>query len=401
MSDNKTGASEAALGWGILAAVFGALFYLIWWYFSTEIKDAIRWLRYGEMWIVSLFVSDDFTVNWKGQDIDFDSAMKMAREMPADQINGDFLSLISTVAMTPYLYIVFAFTLGFALWTLFRGPGSEHRESFNLDSLIKKQANIFPIIAPMINFNPAKLPSRAPGAPVPAELPMFAEALSPEEWVAYYSIPAPDGKIDEETAHKAFAKQLGQRWRGAKHLEPYMQVILAGCCLKAARKRNDSDALMGRLAKCWDGNKGLNLSIDKTLLKEARAVIANKDISGSVLRKCNEHAWETTALIRALATARDEGGVLAPAQFIWLRGHNRDLWYPLNNLGRQSYHMEAIGAMAHYKAEKLAQRPIPRPKVTDAVKTLSEYMASSKARAIPQLDYSNSKKRGVQKLKTA
>ena len=42
-----------------------------------------------------------------------------------------------------------------------------------------------------------------------------------------------------------------------------------------------------------------------------------------------------------------------------------------------------------------------RPKVIDAVKTLSEYMVSNRVRAIPQLDYTNSKKRGVQKLKTA
>ena len=96
-----------------------------------------------------------------------------------------------------------------------------------------------------------------------------------------------------------------------------------------------------------------------------------------------------------------EGGVLAPAQFVWLRAHDRALWYPLNNLGRQTLHMEAMGATAHYKAEKLAQRPIPRPKVVDAVKSLVEFMASNRIRALPQLDYSHSKKRGVKKLKTA
>jgi intracellular multiplication protein IcmP len=63
--------------------------------------------------------------------------------------------------------------------------------------------------------------------------------------------------------------------------------------------------------------------------------------------------------------------------------------------------MEAIGATAHFKAEKLAQRPIPRPKVSDSVKSLSEYIESPRARALPQLDYSGSKKRGVKKLKTA
>ena len=103
--------------------------------------------------------------------------------------------------------------------------------------------------------------------------------------------------------------------------------------------------------------------------------------------------------MRALAFARSEGGVLAPAQFVWLRAHDRGLWYPLNNMGRQSFHMEAMGAMAHFKAERMTQRPIPVAKMGDAVKTIKEYMGSQRARPIPQLDYSGSKKKGIKAAK--
>jgi intracellular multiplication protein IcmP len=325
--------------------------------------------------------------------------MKAAKEIPASRIDAEFLSALSTVAMHPYLIVVVVVLLCFGVWALFRGPGSEHRRKYDLNTLIKKQSNIFPIVSPFIDFNPAKLPPRPPGAPVPAELPIFAEALSPEEWIVYNEIPVVDQKLDQEATTKAFAKQLGSRWRGAKHLEPYKQVLLAACCLKAARKRADADAMLGKLAQCWSDKKGLH--VERQLLREARSVLSNGTLSSSTLKKCNEHAWETTALMRALTTAREEGGVLAPAQFVWLRAHDRALWYPLNNLGRQSLHMEAIGATAHFKAEKLAQRPIPRPKVSDSVKSLSEYIESPRARALPQLDYSGSKKRGVKKLKTA
>jgi intracellular multiplication protein IcmP len=61
--------------------------------------------------------------------------------------------------------------------------------------------------------------------------------------------------------------------------------------------------------------------------------------------------------------------------------------------------MEAIGAMCHYKAEKLAQRPIPRPKMEDAVSSISDYMSSDTARPIPPLDYSKSKKRAIKKVR--
>ncbi len=401
MADQKPGGSEAALGWGILGCVFAALGYLVWSFFSTEIKSAIRWLRYAEMWVAGLFLPDDYTVVWQGQKIPYNELMRFAKAMPPNRLDNEFIGVLSAVGMQPYQWVVIAIFLLFGTWALFKGPGSEHRQSFDLDSLIKKQANIFPIIAPFISFNPTKQPPRAPGSPVPAELPSFAEALGPEEWLAYNTIPVPDQKIDEDAAAKAFAKQLGPRWKGVQALAPYKQVLIAAFILKAGRKRADSDDLLGRLALCWSHEKGLQLSKDRTLLREARAILKNRALSEKFIAKCNQHAWETTAMMRALVTAREEGGVLAPAQFVWLRAHDRVLWYPLNNIGRQSFHMEAVGAMAHYKAEKMAQRPIPRPKMGDAVKTIAEYMTSTRARAIPQLDYSNSKKSGIKKLKNA
>lgn len=402
MADAKKSATyESALGWGILLCVFAGLAWLVWFYFKVEIRSGIRWIRYGEMWLMSWFVPDDYAVMWKGQPINYKEFMDMAAKIPAKRIDGQLISALSTVGLAPYIWVICVLASAFGFWALFRGPGSEHRKKFDLNTLIQKQANIFPIISPFINFNPAKLPPRPPGAPVPSELPIFAEALSPEEWVVFNEIPVNGNKLDEEVAVKAFTKQLGPRWRGAKHLPAYRQVLMAAFCLKAARKRADSDTMLARLAKCWSEKDGLKLSRDSKLIREARAVLANQALSGGVLKKCNEHAWENTAMVRGLMTARSEGGVLAPAQFVWLRAHDRGLWYPLNNLGRQSFHMEAMGAMAHYKAEKMAQRPIPRPKVADAVKTLSEFLASGKARTLPQMDYSKSKNRGVKKLKTA
>lgn len=401
MSDKKAGGTEAAMGWGILLAVLAALCWLVWYHFNQEFRDGIRWIRWGEMWLISHFVDDSYSVMVKNSPVNFKELMQLAHDIPSKDLTNEFIGILSAAAMRPLLPFIGLITCLFALWALFRGPGTEHRSKFDINTLIKKQSNTFPIIAPFIDFNPSDMPPRAPGSPVPAELPIFAEALSPEEWIVYNEIPVVNNKLDEEAANKAFAKQLGPRWRGAKNLPPYKQIMLAAFCLKAARKRADSDTMMGRLAKCWSAKDGLKLSRDRSLLREARAVLANTNIAGKVLKKCNEHAWETTAMMRGLASAREEGGVLAPAQFVWLRAFDRTLWYPLNNMGRQSLHMEAMGAMTHYKSEKLVQRPIPRPKVTDAVKSLVEYMLSKHVRVLPQLDYGRSKKRGVKKLKTA
>jgi intracellular multiplication protein IcmP len=62
--------------------------------------------------------------------------------------------------------------------------------------------------------------------------------------------------------------------------------------------------------------------------------------------------------------------------------------------------MEALGSMSHYKIEKRVGRPIPRPKVEEAVEMLNEYMTSDRARPVPNLDYSGPKRRSIKKIKS-
>ncbi len=391
-----------------MLVVIAVLVWLFWHYYDVEVRNIVRWIRYSEIWVISWFVGDNYTLAFQGQDLNFNFGMNGVENPKQGQHPGIanlhkneldlyYLTLINALAMQP-LKIPFIILYGLAaLWCIFRGPHTQYRQKLGLEGLIERQSQFFPVTAPFAAFDPSKQPPRPPGSPVPAELPPFAEALGPEEWLAYYSVPIPDGQIDQTAAARAFQKQLGGRWKGVQALKPYKQILVAAFCLKAARKRNDADAMLGRLAMCWSLKGGLNLGRDKKLLKDARAVLRNKAISAKTLAKVNRHAFETTALIRALAVAREEGGVLAPAQFVWLRAHDRRLWYPLNNMGRQSFHMEAVGAMAHYKAEKMTDRPIPVPKMEGAVETIQEYMHTDRARPIPQLDYSGSKKRGVKK----
>ena len=401
MSDGKPeGSADVAMGWGILAVILGAVCFLVWWIWAPEIANILRWLRYGQLWLVSQFVGDDFSVTWGNFEMNIHQWRDSLGRVAPENIDGRLIMAMTAAALLPFKWMIVVIIMLIGIWALLRGPGTQYRTRFDLDGLIKHQAGAFPVISPFVNFNPSNVPPRPPGAPVPVELPMFAEALGPEEWLAYTQNPMPEGRVDPTHAAKSLAKQLGPRWKGAKNLSPDRQIILAAACLKASRRRQDADNMLGRLAMCWSHDKGLQLSKDKKLLKEAQKVLRSKDLASKTLSKCNQHAWQTTALMRAIATAREEGGVMAPAQFVWLRGYDRNLWYPLHNLGRHTYHMEAMGAMAHYKAEKMARRPIPKPKVEDAVTSISEYMQETRARPIPQVDYSASKKRGIKKLKT-
>ena len=389
---------DNAIGYALALFVLGVLVWLFWYYYDAHVREMVRWIRYSEMWVLSWVLGSDFTVTTAtGKVINFHEAVEHVPKYTKDELKFKHLAFFGNLTMQPLRWPMVILLGGGAVWCMFLGPYTQNRRRMSLEHLIEKQSGVFPVISPFINFNPSTQPPRPPGAPVPAELPLFAEALGPEEWLAYENIKIPDGKIDEESAAQSFRNQLGKPWRGPKGLDDYKQVLLATFCLKAARKRDQSDDMLGRLAQCWSFKRGLDLNKDKKLLKEALSVLRNKDLAGKTLAQCNRHAFEATALIRALQYAREEGGVLAPAAFVWLRAHDRTLWYPLNNTGRQSFHMEALGAMSHFKAEKITQRPIPMPKVENAVSTIKEYMSSAVARPIPQLDYSQSKKRGVKK----
>lgn len=388
---------EAFIGWAILLFFFAVLIAIFWYFFDTEMRDLLRWWRYGQMQIVALFASDDYVISMGSREFNFMQGFENTPNYEAEKLTYNHMSYFTALAMQPLRIPIAVILLLGAVWCIFRGPRTQYRVTLGLDGLIHRQSKIFPAISPFVDFNPSTQPVRPPGAPVPAELPSFAEALGPEEWLAYFKNPLTDGKVDRDAATKEFSRQLQGRWKGVRKLKPYQQILVAAFCLKASRKRNESDHMLGRLAQCWSFKNGLELRKDRKLLKDARAVLANKDLSASTLAKCNKHAFVTTAILRALLNAREEGGVLAPSQFVWLRGYDRALWYPLNNLGRQSFHTEALGAMSHFKIERRTDRPIPVPKVEDAVNTITDYMNSSEARAVPELDYSKSKKRGVKK----
>ena len=398
MSDNKNSGYDNAIGWALLLGVFACILALLWYFQAENIRSSIRWVRYAEMYVTHLIVGKDYVIMQNDEPVaTLGQIMDFAGTAHKSELNAARMELISLAALYPLRYVFTFLIVLMSFWALFRGPKALYRQKLDLNHLISRQAGNFPAIAPFVRFNPTNQPPRPPGAPVPAELPAFAEALSPEEWIAYFDIPVPNGKVDADAAARSFSRQLGPAWRGTMHMAPYKQILLAAFCLKAVRKRKEADDMLGQLSKSWTFEGGLKL--DAGLISKARKVLRDRDLSGKTLNKCNQHAYENTVMLRALATAREEGGVLAPAQFLWLRAFDRMLWYPLNNLGRQSHHMEALGAICHYKAEKMAQRPIPRPKVEDAVKAISEYIASPNARPIPSLDYSKSSKRAIKKVK--
>jgi intracellular multiplication protein IcmP len=84
-----------------------------------------------------------------------------------------------------------------------------------------------------------------------------------------------------------------------------------------------------------------------------------------------------------LNAARLRSGVLAPAQFAFLKLVDRRLWYALHSLGfdadgplahpHPSQRVEAIGARAHWAAERSVGVAIPTPELDATIAAIRPF----------------------------
>jgi intracellular multiplication protein IcmP len=290
------------------------------------------------------------------------------------------LNVLGSIASTYYRWPMILVLIAIGLEVLMFSPRNKFQTKHTLESLIQTQAKMWPIISPITKFNPSKT-GRILGEMVPDKLPLFAEALSPEEWVSWNRIPVVNGIPDRDASRRAFVKQLGPRWNGIDALPLHMRALVAAFALRGMQKREESEEFLGRIALAWSPEKGFRP--DGKLVAEISKIIKDPNLGGKVTPIGDQFAWRTTAMLGILKWARAMGGVLAPAQFLWIRAEDRALWYPLNNLGRRSYHSEGAGAMAHFMAEEAAKKPLPIPRVDTAIITLNTYLHDPDKRPIP------------------
>lgn len=357
------------------------LFCIIFWIgLHEQISSGVRWIRVGQMRFISLFTGE------------YEPLRKQLSVMNPKDITPQHLLEMTYAVNSFFKFPVGGLLILMGTIAFFTKEKHPFVRKFNLEKIIVEQAEAFPVTNPITVFNPLQANTRIYGAAVPEKLPLFAEALTPDEWVAYNSIPVNDNVIDEDAARRAFAQQLGGRWKGIRALPVWAQALFVAFSMKANGERTESDHFLGEVAKCWDPKRGLVLTPD---LRKKVAQKLNDPKFGRVTEKiAAQHAFNVPALLRCLQVARDQGGVLAPAQFLWLRGVNRHFWYALNNLGRGSVHTEAAGALAHYRGEKSAGKPIPNPLMESAIEGLKSYLSENYIDRFPAKEFARTQRNG-------
>jgi intracellular multiplication protein IcmP len=127
------------------------------------------------------------------------------------------------------------------------------------------------------------------------------------------------------------------------------------------------------------------LAIPADVLIHVRRLVADPVSFAEAQAITAKHAYTAPALMDLLNAARMRHGVLAPAQFAWLKLVDRPLWYALHSLGFETEgvgrylhpnpRVEAAGARDHWAAECAVGEPLPIPSVARALAALQRQAA--------------------------
>ncbi|MBP9721549.1 MAG: type IVB secretion system coupling complex protein DotM/IcmP [Gammaproteobacteria bacterium] len=169
-------------------------------------------------------------------------------------------------------------------------------------------------------------------------------------------------KLRESRARQVFAMQLGYIWNGPDQLPIHTKALFAVFAAAANQDRKTAIQFLRQFNTALEFNN----TPDYTGVEELLAKHKNSKIIKKVEQR---HAYVMTVMAGTLEIARSTG-VLACADFLWLKTVDRQLWYMLNNVGRRAAFPECAGAIAHWRIESRMQRKLISPMIEEAVKAL-------------------------------
>ncbi len=257
--------------------------------------------------------------------------------------------------------------IGLGAWLLLGHPAGRFRRRFDLRHLAEAMKDPWPFALHALRRGHLDLP---------LDHPTWGMALSSEAFLRHHDLleaTATGWTLREARAEAVFAAQRGPPWREAPLHARALAGLLALRVLaltaptaEAERLKRRAGALWGTLARAAaDHSAGDYLppaAVFTPIQRETEPVLQSEALAPVLAG----HAYTATVLLRLLAEAR-EGGVLPPALFTWLKGVDRPLWYALNSLGRRMPFVEAAGALAHYRAERVAGFAMPAPRIDAAM----------------------------------
>ena len=279
-------------------------------------------------------------------------------------------------------------TGGLAVLCLVGNAPSRFTKVLNLDSLMKVQAKVFRTTAAFVgrNLRPVAM---AKGEPRPLDA-----ALHGKEWVNRYARKL-DGSYDEDAARRELTRQLGPVWRGVSSAPETVLCLLAAFALHAARQREAAQEFLGDFSEAMaprqkEGPAGPEAPVPAPphVVAAADVILRRPDLR-PYLALADRHGFTAPAVMTVLHEARRRAGVLAPAQFNFVKLIDRRLWFALHSLGfpaeegteeavMPTPRIEAVGARDHWAAERMEGRTLFVPSMERAVLVVRDAAGDSR-----------------------
>ena len=253
--------------------------------------------------------------------------------------------------------------IGLAALTYFKFDNHKFTNIYTMKTLSEAEKNNWPEIMPVLSIDLVKQD---------IEEGPWAMAKTPLNFCKENNLISPTvvdqrnvWKLDRGTAHRLLTIQIGPLWTSVFDLPIHMKALVVIFIARAERERDIARKFLGQIARSAGGGK-----LDFSGVEEQLKKFSNSKILRWLPPR---HAYVYTMMASLLDISRSDG-VLATAEFLWLKPVDRRLWYVLNTVGRQTAVVEVAGAHAHWLTEKKLGRALRTPMVDEAVNALEASM---------------------------
>jgi len=353
----------------ILWAMFGVFLLgaIIWYLFSDQIKQLFILIRRAELNLIYSVVK---TLPDKFLTPTLTFALAELQQVSSQTLNLDIAANLSKTVGIYFRIPCMVVVAISGVYIYSRHVKQRYKKTYNMTSLLEQEYVNWPQVNPIKNLN--LLEQDLDKGP-------WAMAITPMQFAKKHDLlkielvpPAP-GVLDtknhfkttiiKEKADKVFAAQLGKSWQGVDRLADHTKALLAVFIARGCRDGDKGTEILERLARSAATKSGnLDLTgVDFIIRKHFNSQLVQDIVV--------QHAYTSTLMKSLLIFAREDG-VLAAADFIWLKPIDRQLWYTLNSVGRQTPAVESAGIYSHWLCEKALRRALTVPMVQEATKAL-------------------------------
>ena len=285
----------------------------------------------------------------------------------------------------------------FGVASIFMGRTGSLVRRFNMESLLRNNAETFPCLRPVVGRGKYLLspesydsgPWRIARTPVQFAVEhglLLNEAGEPftSDQALRHGLPSTElpawghARLDEAKALTVLQEQLGKWFEGYEGLSPCRRALAVAFLAYADGDKKGCVALLDAVSLSYREENGQATCPVLETEEFAGRLEKTWEQHKSVLRErslLNHVAFELPWFMALLYRARRKG-VLASSQFLWLRPLDRPLWYALNQCGGRAAWAEGFAPWAHYTAEEQAGRALAEPHVAPAVASLKQALSA-------------------------